>query len=108
MSAMPPGAPLSLLEARLLPLYLHHRYQLQAVLKSVGGVYFTYAVRDTPAARPADLPRIVAPGEQRRALDGGARARSSRACWSSRRVILDLIPPPAFGYRGGDSRAVPA
>ncbi|MEP7270106.1 MAG: DUF5117 domain-containing protein [Acidobacteriota bacterium] len=31
------GTPLSLLEAKFLPLYLHHRYQLQAAVKSVGG-----------------------------------------------------------------------
>src|SRR5215207_1017985 len=33
LETLPPGMPLSLLEARLLPLYLHHRYQLQAALK---------------------------------------------------------------------------
>jgi hypothetical protein len=100
VSALPPGAPLSLLEARLLPLYLHHRYQLQAVLKAVGGAYFTYAVHDTPAPRPADLPRIVAGHEQRRALEAVLGALEPRVLVLPPR-ILDLIPPPAFGYRDG-------
>ena len=96
----PPGMPLSLLEARLLPLYLHHRYQLQAVLKSVGGAYFTYAVRDTAESRPADLPRLVAPSEQRRALYAALATLDPQVLVLPPR-ILNLIPPPAFGYRGG-------
>ncbi|MDQ3907495.1 MAG: zinc-dependent metalloprotease, partial [Acidobacteriota bacterium] len=42
---IPAGTPLSILEARLLPLYLHHRYQLQAAVKTVGGIYYTYSVK---------------------------------------------------------------
>ena len=64
------GTPLSLLEAKLLPLYLHHRYQLQAAAKSLGGVY-TYAVKTScgcdaarvtksfPAARATEALRAV-------------------------------------------------
>src|SRR5919197_433456 len=45
LASVPAGTPLSLLEAKLLPLYLHHRYQLQAAVKSVGGLYYTYSVK---------------------------------------------------------------
>jgi hypothetical protein len=100
LSALPPGTPLSLLEAHLLPLYLHHRYQLQAALKSVGGVYFTYAVRGTDESRPADAPRVVSAGEQRRALDAVVGTLDAQVLALPPR-ILDLIPPPAFGYREG-------
>jgi len=99
-SALPPGLPMSLLEARLLPLYLHHRYQLQATLKSVGGAYFTYAVRETEGSRPAEAQRIVAPPDQRRALDA-VLATLDPAVLALPSRILDLIPPPAFGYHGG-------
>src|SRR5262249_6831464 len=52
VTSLRPGQPLSELEPLLLPLYLHHRYQLEAALKSLGGVFFTYAVREAtgPAA----------------------------------------------------------
>jgi len=65
---IPVGMPLSLLEARLLPLYLHHRYQLQAAVKSVGGVYYTYAVKTASGASPGKVQEIVSPVRQRDAL----------------------------------------
>ena len=39
------GAPMARLEEVLLPLYMFHRYQVEAVSKLVGGLYYTYAVR---------------------------------------------------------------
>ena len=65
---IPIGTPLSELEGQLVPLYLHHRYQLVAAAKSLGGVYFTYAVRTPAGANPVD-----------------GRARSSRPTASVRR-----------------------
>src|SRR5918994_2835750 len=100
LGALPPGMPLSLLEARLLPLYLHHRYQLQAALKSVGGAYFTYAIRTSAGSQPAEAQRTVAPAEQRRALEAVLSTIDARVLTLPRR-ILDLIPPAAYGYRGG-------
>ena len=91
--------PLSLLEARLLPLYLHHRYQLQAALKSRRRRVL-HLCGAGHGSRPADVAtRRPAPRDQRRALD----------------AVLDtlepavLVLPPAdpgsdsaagFGYRG--------
>src|SRR4029453_7478450 len=65
---IPAGTPLSLLEAKLLPLYLHHRYQLQAAVKSVGGLYYTYAVKSGAGTSPADVQQIVPAARQREAL----------------------------------------
>lgn len=50
------GIPLARLEEVLAPLYLHHRYQLDAAVKVVGGRLYEYAVRGDvePAMRPAD------------------------------------------------------
>ncbi|MFT3932067.1 MAG: zinc-dependent metalloprotease [Chitinophagaceae bacterium] len=40
-----PGMPMAMLEDVLVPAYLVHRYQLEAVTKLVGGMYYTYALR---------------------------------------------------------------
>jgi hypothetical protein len=94
------GMPLAMLEAKLLPLYLHHRYQLQAAVKSLGGVYYTYSVRTQAGPSPARVREIVAAARQREAmaavldcLDPNELAIPAR--------ILELIPPRAFGYDGG-------
>lgn len=61
---IPSGAPLSDLRRVIVPIYLFHRYEVDAVAKSVGGVTFTYATRDDGLA-PA---HPVAAAAQRRAL----------------------------------------
>jgi hypothetical protein len=97
---LPVGAPLSSLEERLLPLYLHHRYQLEAASKSVGGMYYTYAVKEADGIVPREVRRIVPAAEQRAALrivlstlDPGFLEIPQR--------ILDLIPPRANSTEGG-------
>ncbi len=40
-----PGAPLATLEEVLVPIYLLHRYQVEAAVKVLGGVSYTYALR---------------------------------------------------------------
>ncbi|HEY8712439.1 MAG TPA: zinc-dependent metalloprotease, partial [Thermoanaerobaculia bacterium] len=52
LQSIPAGTPLSMLEAKLVPLYLHHRYQLEAAAKSIGGVYFTYSVKQASGLGP--------------------------------------------------------
>ena len=39
------GMPMAMLEDVLVPVYLFHRYQLEAVTKQVGGLYYTYALK---------------------------------------------------------------
>jgi hypothetical protein len=39
------GVPMAFLEDVLVPVYLYHRYQVEAVTKLVGGMYYTYALR---------------------------------------------------------------
>ena len=39
------GMPMAFLEDVLVPVYLYHRYQVEAVTKLVGGMYYTYALR---------------------------------------------------------------
>jgi hypothetical protein len=53
---VPAGAPLSDLRRVIVPVYLFHRYQVDAVAKTIGGVDFNYGVRGdgAPTPRPAD------------------------------------------------------
>ena len=101
LANIPRGTPLSMLEAKLLPLYLHHRYQLQAAVKSVGGMYYTYAVKTASAGvNPAQIQEIVAPARQREALNAVLDTLRPETLAIPQR-ILALIPPRAFGYEGG-------
>ncbi|HEV2801546.1 MAG TPA: zinc-dependent metalloprotease [Pyrinomonadaceae bacterium] len=100
---IPRGTPLSQLEAKLLPLYLHHRYQLQAAVKSVGGLYYTYAVKTAAGgASPARVQEIVAPARQREALAAVLDTLKPETLVIPPRIIA-LVPPRAFGYEGGTS-----
>lgn len=96
---IPVGTPLSELERQLLPLYLHHRYQLQSAVKSLGGVYFTYAVRTATGPNPATVAQVVPPEHQRAALQAVVSTLTVDTLRIPARV-LDLIPPAAFGYGG--------
>jgi hypothetical protein len=51
-----PGRPLATLQEVLAPLYFHHRYQLEAAVKVVGGLDYAYSVRGEgpQEARPVD------------------------------------------------------
>jgi hypothetical protein len=97
---VPRGAPLSTLEAKLLPLYLHHRYQLQAAVKSVGGLYYTYAVKSEGGTSPADVQQIVPAARQRDALAAVLDTIKVEELAVPPRVLA-LLPPRAFGYEGG-------
>jgi hypothetical protein len=100
LNNVPAGTPLSLLEAKLLPLYLHHRYQLQAAVKSVGGAYYTYAVKSGNGSSPARAQEIVPAARQRDAMNAVLDTIKPDELAIPPR-ILDLIPPRAFGYEGG-------
>src|SRR5690606_38998707 len=63
-AAIRSGRPLATLEEALVPLYLHHRYQTEAAVKSIGGVFYNYAIRNENEAEY----RRVRAAEQRAAL----------------------------------------
>src|SRR5437660_11657211 len=59
------GAPMATLEEVLVPLYMYHRYQVEAAAKLVGGVDYSFALRGdvlTPN-------KAISAAEQKRALD---------------------------------------
>lgn len=92
-NAIRPGDPMSSLEDVLVPVYLLHRYQAEAVSKVLGGLYYTYALRGDGQKVTESIPGA----EQRRALDALLRTISPAALTLPQR-LLALIPPPAMGY----------
>jgi len=93
-----PGEPMSLLEQALLPLYLHHRFQLNGALNSLGGVDYYYALRGD-----GQVPVTIVPGDaQRRALDAALMTLEPDFLAVPER-ILEMIPPPAYRYDEGES-----
>ena len=82
------GAPLATLEDVLVPIYMYHRYQVEAASKLIGGMDYTFAVRgdgETPT-------QIVAPAEQRRAL-AAVLATLKPEVLALPEPLLRLIPP---------------
>jgi len=100
VTSIPVGTPLSELELKLLPLYLHHRYQAVAAAKSVGGVYFTYAVRTAAGPSPNRVAEVVPATQQKAALQALLDTISVDTLRIPER-ILQLVPPTASGYGGG-------
>jgi hypothetical protein len=92
-AAIRPGEPMYLLSQRLAPVYLHHRYALEAATKAIGGLEYTFAL-----AGDAQVPATIHdPAEQRLALDLLVRALQPEELAIPERVAA-LIPPPSFGY----------
>lgn len=106
LDRLPEGAPLSDLEAKLLPLYLHHRYQLQAAVKTLGGMRYTYAVKDGDAVRPSSVAPIEPADRQRAALAAVLETLDPKELVLPNR-LLDLIPPQAYDRPEGTAERFP-
>jgi hypothetical protein len=90
------GTPLATLEDVLVPLYMLHRYQVEAASKLVGGMDYTFALRSdgqTPT-------RIVALAEQRRAL-AAVLATLKPDVLALPESLLKTIPPRPPEYERG-------
>jgi hypothetical protein len=98
------GQPFSALEEKLVPLYLHHRYQLEAAAKSIGGVDFSYAVRETDNADPVQ--RVVPRERQREALDAVMATLAPEFLAIPERIVA-LIPPPANAHGDANTELFP-
>ncbi|MFN4185055.1 MAG: zinc-dependent metalloprotease [Hyphomonas sp.] len=96
--ALAEGRPMSELNAVIVPIYLYHRYQVEAAAKSIGGLDFRYHVRGQGEA-PA-VP--VAPAEQRRALEALVKTLKPSALDLSDET-LNYLTPGDTGYAGGGS-----
>ncbi len=85
-----PGRPLATLQEVLAPVYFHHRYQLEAAIKVVGGLDYQYSVRGEgpQEARP------VAAAWQRRALGAALSALSPETLDIPEGVVRLILPRP--------------
>jgi hypothetical protein len=82
------GAPLATIEDVLVPIYMFHRYQVEAASKLVGGMDYTFALRGD-----GEIPtQIVAPAEQRRAL-AAVLATLKPETLALPESLLKIIPP---------------
>jgi hypothetical protein len=90
------GAPLSTIEDVLVPIYLLHRYQVEAASKSIGGMDYTFALRGD-----GQIPlQIVASAEQRRALSA-VLATLKPEVLALPETLLNIIPPRVPDYERG-------
>jgi len=92
-AAIPAGAPMATLEEVLVPLYLHHRYQVEAAAKVIGGQWYDYAMRGDGT----DPIRAVPAAQQLAAL-GAILATLDPAALALPRGILARIPPRPVTY----------
>jgi hypothetical protein len=92
-NAIKRGTPLALMEEALVPLFLHHRYQVEAAASALGGQHYIYALRGDGR----DPTRWVPAAEQRAALDALiATLRPSELRVPD--AVLKSLPPRPSGY----------
>lgn len=92
-----PGEPMSKLEFVLLPLYMHHRFQLRSAAQSLGGANYTNTIRGD-----GQIPFTIVPGaEQRRALETILSTLTVDFLALPERII-QMIPPPADRHDEGE------
>ncbi|WP_428384895.1 zinc-dependent metalloprotease [Nevskia ramosa] len=87
------GRPLASIEEALVPLYLYHRYQIDATAKALGGQRYVYALRgdgQTPV-------QAVPAAEQQQALDALIETLQPAAL-SLSPALLALLPPRPPGW----------
>lgn len=93
IGVLPPARQLGELEARLVPIYLLHRYQTDAVARLLGGVTYQYGLAgDTPPGTQA-VPAVT----QRMARDRLLSTLSVEAL-SLPDAVLDRMTPPGPDY----------
>ena len=96
--ALAEGRPTSDLNAVIVPIYLYHRYQIEAAAKFIGGLDFRYALTGDGGAAAAPVPAA----EQRRALAGLVRTLDPGAL-DLPDALLNQLTPGDVGYAGGSS-----
>ena len=94
--ALPAGEPLADLRRAFVPIWLLHRYQVEAAAKALGGVDFTYGVK----GEGREEMRAVPPAAQRQALDALLATLTPAALT----VPPALVPRLSAGWSGQPDR----
>ena len=87
------GEPVALLQERFVPVYLMHRFAINSLAKTIGGMEYSYAMRGDGmvATKPIDA------ASQRRALSALVRAMSPSEL-AIPDTIIALLGPRPFSY----------
>lgn len=93
LNAIQDGTPTALLEEVLVPLYLMHRYQVEATSKVIGGLDYQYKVKGDNQPNHQWVPSST----QKEALDALLLTISPDQLEVPKH-ILALIPPRPYGY----------
>ena len=91
------GRPLSDLEFVLLPLYMHHRFQLRSAAQSLGGADYYNAVRGD-----GQTPVAIVPGEEQRDALETILSTLTVDFLALPEEVIALIPPAAFRHQEGE------
>jgi len=92
--SIPKGTPYSEIEKVIVPAYLMHRFQVEAVSKIIGGVEFTY---DVKAESAQNLHKHVSIVKQKEALNELLKTLDV-SFLKIPESLINSIPPLAFGY----------
>ena len=98
VNAIRTGEPLSNLEYVLLPLYMHHRFQLRSAAQSLGGADYRNAVKGD-----GQTPFTIVPGEEQRDALETILSTLTVDFLALPEDIVSLIPPPAYRYGEGEA-----
>ncbi len=93
-NAIKKDVPLAQMEEVLVPLYLHHRYQVEAAASALGGQHYIYALRGD-GREPY---RWVPAGEQRAALEAMMKTLAPAELVIPDHILKKLPPRPG-GYQ---------
>lgn len=91
--AIKEGMPMSSIEEALVPMYLFHRYQVDATSKLIGGMEYTYTVRGDGQTTT----RLLSADEQLAALNAMLNTVKVENLILPE-SLLGKIPPRAFGF----------
>jgi hypothetical protein len=92
-AAIQKGAPMATLEETLVPLFMHHRYQVEAAASVLGGQHYIYSMRGDGRAPT----KAATAAEQKRALDALLRTLKPSEL-KIPESVLKLLPPRPPGY----------
>ena len=87
------GTPLALLEEAFVPLYLHHRYQVEAAVKLIAGQSYTYALRGDGQEPVRAVPAAIQDQALRAVL---TTLRASELALPE--PLLHVLPPRPAGF----------
>jgi hypothetical protein len=92
-NAIKRGMPIAQMEEVLVPLYLHHRYQVEATVNVLGGMHYIYALRGDGRE-----PVRMAPASEQLAALGALTAAIAPSALVLPDAIVKKIPPRPSGY----------